>query len=97
MSHRRKEVAKRIAQRNRNTSLGTGALAILFGAAGLARAVRDFRAGDLVSGTAAASQQPYATFLRLVCFCFLILVGLYFIGYSISMRKGLGFRGRRDE
>ncbi len=88
MNRQRHEIERRIARRDRNISLVIGVLAFLFGSEGLFSAVRDFRSGDLFSGVAAASQQPYGTFLRLVCFSFLILVGLYFLPYLVHW-KGL--------
>jgi len=79
-----------VARRKRITSLGIGALAVLFGGDGLLRAIRDVRSGDLAGGTAAASQQPYGTFLRLFCFSFLIAMGYWFIQHALRTRPIAG-------
>jgi hypothetical protein len=95
MSHRRKKLEERIARRNRNTSVGIGILGILFGVGGLFKAATDFRMGNLTTGTAAASQQPYGPFLRLVCFFFMIVVGFWFIHHAVQPPPGAG--GPPDE
>jgi len=95
MSHRRKKLEEQIARRNRNTLVGIGVLCILFGVGGVLKAVSDFRAGDLSSGIAAASRQPYGPFLRLVCFVFMLVAGFWIIRRAVQPPPGAG--GRPDD
>jgi hypothetical protein len=88
MSHRRKELEQKIARRKRNVYLGIGVLFILFGVDGIVGAIGDFRRGDLTSGTAALSQQPYGPFLRLFCFSFMVIMAFWFIREGIRTRPG---------
>lgn len=86
MSHARKNAAQNVARRTRNVSLVIGALMALFGAEGLLGAIHDLRAGDLMSGTAAASRQPYGPFLRPFCFSILLVLAVRFFHDGLRTR-----------
>ncbi len=86
MSHRRKELEQKLTRRKRHVYFVIGVLLILFGVEGIVGAIGDFRRGDLASGTAAVSQQPYGPFLRLFCFSFILIMAIWFIRKGIRTR-----------
>lgn len=79
MSHAHKDYERKIARRKRNCALLIGILFIAFGLEGVIGAIKDLKRGDYTSGTAAASQQPYGSPLRLITFSFLLVMGPYTI------------------
>jgi hypothetical protein len=79
MSHAQKKLAERMALKKKRTNIIIGALGIFFGGLGLLFTLIDFRSGDLISGTNAATQQPYGPFLRLVCYTVLLGFSFFFI------------------
>ncbi len=91
----RKELEQQVARRKRNGNLGIGVLFILFGVEGILGAIADFRRGDLMSATAAASQQPYGPFLRLFCFSFMVIMAFWFLWRGI--RTAPAARSHRDD
>ncbi len=84
-----------MTRRKRHVYFGIGVLFILFGVEGVVGALGDFRRGDLTSGTAALSRQPYGPFLRLFCFSFMLIMAFWFIRQGIRTKPAA--RSHRDD